>query len=142
MVSLFALELVVFPFLCGVLLDVFTLPLFYGVGLPTAPGTPADVAPMMLFGQDWQPWLQRAFSFLQSDSSLNLLLAPIVHPLVSGTISRLAFHAYAAPFSYFYHWLMGTLFMFHFANLISMIRKAFRPGLFWYARIGYAAFII
>ena len=31
-------------------------------------------------------------------------------------------------------WIAGTMFMFHFANFMSMLRKHARPGLFWFIR--------
>ena len=75
------IELAIFPFFCGVLLDLCMLPVFG-----------------------------------------------------STVASRITFH-YAYPnSSRFLHWLVGTSFMYQFANYIVMTREVIRPGVLWFIR--------
>ncbi|KAF8518939.1 hypothetical protein BU17DRAFT_48138, partial [Hysterangium stoloniferum] len=82
-VALFiVVELVMFPFGCGVMLDFNTLPLF--------PET--------------------------------------------STETRLAFFIRAPVTAAFYHWLIGTMFMYQFAILLATCRELLRPGCMWFIK--------
>ena len=48
--------------------------------------------------------------------------------------TRLAFFDYAPVTSTFYHWVVGTLFMYQFAVLLSSCREVMRPGAIWFIK--------
>ncbi|KIJ55634.1 hypothetical protein M422DRAFT_199944 [Sphaerobolus stellatus SS14] len=82
-VALFIIvELVVFPFGCGIMLDYSTLRLFPEASLET----------------------------------------------------RLAFFARAPVTASFYHWLIGTMFMYQFAIMLATCRELLRPGCMWFIK--------
>ncbi|KAI9187586.1 hypothetical protein H9P43_001976 [Blastocladiella emersonii ATCC 22665] len=47
---------------------------------------------------------------------------------------RLAFAARQPFAAYFLHWFIGTLSMFHLANLVGAAREVLRPGVMWFIR--------
>lgn len=65
---------------------------------------------------------------------MNLIVAPFLHPLAYGIIHRMRFHFNAPISSWFLHWFAGSLFMYHFANFIGMVRSFLRPGVMWFIR--------
>jgi hypothetical protein len=87
------------------------------------------------------PFTFAHFSALNSSQPLNhttpidpwwvIMGAPFIQPLFKGIVSRLLFHNVAPLTSIFLHWITGTLFMFHLASFIGMIRKLLRRGLLW-----------
>lgn len=48
--------------------------------------------------------------------------------------SRLAFFRFAPLTMIFYHWLIGTMFMYQFANLLGVFREIMRPGVLWFIK--------
>lgn len=53
----------------------------------------------------------------------------------SGTLQRrIAFLQYAPFTSIFLHWLLGTMFMYQFAVVLSACRAAMRPGALWFIK--------
>ncbi|KAI5118672.1 hypothetical protein M0805_003610 [Coniferiporia weirii] len=48
--------------------------------------------------------------------------------------SRLTFFAYAPVTATFYHWMIGTMFMYQFAILLSGCRKILRSGALWFIK--------
>ena len=85
-VLMFFVELVIFPISCGFLIDIATLPLFYGIA--------SDTERSVLYPIDAN-WLSYLDEFIFSDRSINLILAPFLHPIVFGIVGRMDFHSYA-----------------------------------------------
>ncbi|KAH8110989.1 hypothetical protein DFH11DRAFT_1616415 [Phellopilus nigrolimitatus] len=48
--------------------------------------------------------------------------------------SRMSFFAYAPVTGTFYHWMIGTMFMYQFAILLSGCRKIMRAGAMWFIK--------
>ncbi|EJD07670.1 uncharacterized protein FOMMEDRAFT_101037 [Fomitiporia mediterranea MF3/22] len=48
--------------------------------------------------------------------------------------SRMSFFAYAPVTATFYHWMVGTMFMYQFAILLGGCRKILRPGGLWFIK--------
>ncbi|THH10343.1 hypothetical protein EW145_g1377 [Phellinidium pouzarii] len=48
--------------------------------------------------------------------------------------SRVTFFAYASVTATFYHWVIGTIFMYQFAILLSGCRLILRPGALWFIK--------
>lgn len=111
-----ALELLVFPLICGILLDVFTVPLFYG---------PINKPSTELSGK----------SPTQMVSFLLSLDLELVNVYMNAFLNWTLFYNLKTATFIFLHWLFGTLFMFQFAQLVSTIRSTFfRRGVLWFVR--------
>ncbi|GAB5593245.1 hypothetical protein Unana1_08145 [Umbelopsis nana] len=52
----------------------------------------------------------------------------------STVMSRIEYWRASPGFWTFFHWLMGTLFMFHFAVFVTLCRDMVRPGVMWFIR--------
>jgi hypothetical protein len=64
---------------------------------------------------------------------VDLCLLPVVGPGVS-IAARLAFWDKHPSVASFLHWVMGTTFMFQYANYVSLVRSIVRPGVLWFLR--------
>lgn len=145
-VGITIIELIIFPYCCGVIIDMCLFPVFYGVKDCISPlqsqiigGNFTNLANNTLsdsLDRFTSPIIE--FGLTNSTQSsidrISLVMSPILRPLVQGLISRMYSLASYPLLVFFTHWAVGTFYMFCFAMFIGMFRKFFRPGVIWFIR--------